>query len=719
MLAVGVAAGPAGADEGTTLPDVVHSGEPALEMATSAEGTFEATHVDQLAVQKVTQSAPVAQNATSGGKTSATSEDAGLLEETVHLEHHPDQPGEFEAVVQYAVPDVVTELEVQPVDGDVISKAGFEETPDGSYEWGVDDSENGPELRLALKANRTDIGHHERGQDTDHAHPHERGDGYTFGDTGEWGIVAVPQLNLAWSQTEAVGTTQTVTVEDQGIAGSNIAVFGPTETHETTVEGETITLAVPEAAENELEATPGEILDVLATASETMRVGGQSDDVLVVAAPTDGIDWGPEGIQYGEHDAWVKADAPLEAANNVWLHEYVHTRQAYANGEVDTAHTWLIEAQAEYYAATNAYDQGLIEYDELERFLAEGQETPYAQGVLAEPSTWHDEHTDYVKGPLAYAAVDRDLRLTTDGEHTLEDVFADLNSQEGAIEGDHWLDTIEALGGSDGHETAERYAYTDAVPDTWDESAHEAAFGQPTPVIHATPHPGEPLAIDGLLEERTVETFEPIHIGETLTVPLEVSNDGDRDGPYRTALRVDGVEVDDATGTLEAGETITESVAWTPEEPGRYTLHAGDSPLTIDVLTPAEPTVTGLEVTPTEAEPGDTITVTATVDNTADRIGETTLEFRTGAGTITEERVVLEPGDTETVETTTSFDQEAIYEIAVGDEETTVTVERDLGSQAAETVDELPGFGAVQALSVLGALLLATVIDKRRRQGGH
>ncbi len=640
----------------------------------------------------------------------ATNEDAPLIRESIVLEQRPERPGEFEAVISYDVPEVVTALEISPeADAEVLETTGFAAAGE-TYEWERDQDETTPEIRLRLDANRTDIDHHARSSERPGvdatAAAHEIDDGYAFAETGEWGIVAVPQVDLAWSQTGSVDATREVTVDGEGTAGEHVAVFGPHETHETSVAGETIRLIVPDAAAPHLADHPAEILETLATASTELRAGGTTQDVAIVAAPPDDVDWGPEGLQYGSSDAWVQADSPLEAAGNVWLHEYVHTRQAYANGEVDTEHRWLIEAQAEYYAATLAYEQGLIEHDEFEAFLAAGEGSPYADGVLADPVTWQDDLTDYVKGPLAYGAVDRELRLATDGEYALADVFRDLNEQEGPVTDELWLEAVEARGGDPVRETAERYAYTEATPEVWTYETHAEAFEGPAPAMAYGPSLGDPITIDGLLEERAADALEPVTVGETVTVPVAVENRGGREGPYRAPLLVDGVPVDTANGTLEAGDSAVESLAWTPEEPGRYTLHVGDHPVTVDVLEPADPRVTALEATPDEVEPGEPVTVSATVENDADRIAETTLEFHTAAGVIAEERVVLGPGETTTVEVELTFDERAAHEVGVGDASVTVTVDEDLATQAGEGLEALPGFGAVVTMVALGAALL-------------
>ncbi|MCU4751717.1 hypothetical protein OB919_06940 [Halobacteria archaeon AArc-curdl1] len=657
--------------------------------------------------------ASVAATPTSPG----TSDETPLIRESIVLEQRPDEPGVIGATVTYEVPDAVTELTVRPdAHATVTDSNGFEPAAGGTYKWSTGDGT--PSLTLEVEANRTNEGRHIHQQADRHAathanehtqtdadeHAHDHEDGRTFVETGEWGIVAVPQFELGWIQRAPVGTDRTVTVDGPGVAGTDIVYFGESTTYTETVRGETITLVVPDAAD--LEESPTDVLDSLATASNELRVGARSANVLVVAAPTGTVEWGANGIQYGDSDAWVRDDARLDVPGNVWLHEYVHTRQAFASSDIDPAVAWLIEGQAEYYAATLTYEQGHIDHREFRRFLEEGGESPYADGVLADPGTWQDPLTDYVKGPLVYGAVDRQLRLESDGEYTLEDVFRTLNRADKPVIERDWLEALERTGGSPVREYTMTYTHTDSTPESWDRHAHERAFGQPTPAFEYSLAAGEPLAFEGLLERSTRTEPRPVLVGETMTVPIAVDNHGDREGTYRATLQVDGTLVADADGTLDAGGSTVEHLTWTPEAPGRYALSLGDEPVTIDVIEPADLTVTALEVSPESVEPGDPVTVRATVENDASRVGQTTLEFRTSGGVADEQQVTLAPGDTTTVETTITFEREAHHEIAVGDHRVTVAVERSLTSQASGTTDSIPGYTAGAAVIALLSLVL-------------
>ncbi|RQG96077.1 hypothetical protein [Natrarchaeobius oligotrophus] len=661
-----------------------------------------------------------------------------VLHRTTTLRHLPDRPGTFETEMEFRVPDPVVDLEITLHSrAEIESTAGFETTDDGTLRW-IEETDR-PTVRFTMPANRTgDVGHHapetasddrspletsstdrgafdverdghrlERDEATDRQREaRSSGERYTFVDTGEWGVVQVPGVDVSLRQTESVAHEETVVVDGPGATGGDIAFFGPVTEHETTVDGETIQLAVPDAADPS--ADPTAVLETLAYASESLDVGARPDEVFVVAVPAD-VDWGPQGVQYGDGDAWVVADVPLEHPANVWIHEYVHVRQDF---ETDDATRWLVEAQAEYYAASYAFEKGLIEFDEFAGHLERGEHTPYTEGVLAEPASWSHDRTDYVKGRLVYAEIDRVLRLETDGDRTLEDVFRVMNAREGTLTESAFLDLLERAGGKAVRETAQRYTQTEATPETWDVDDHAAAFdlsgatfeyGVASEPIEVA---GEPWEIRGQSGDDVIA----VPAGPTVTVPVEVENAGDRAGTYDATLAVDGDVVAYEQSTLDANDRTVERLEWTPHEPGEYELRVGTQRLTVHVRTVSSLDVTDLSVEPETPRPDEPVTITATVASADSIPGAAVLEFRTGDGVVAEEIVGVAPGDAETVEATVRFDEEGQYEVVVGDRSTVVAVEP---APPPAELEEVPGFGVGSAIAALFATLVAAFVAVR------
>jgi len=236
---------------------------------------------------------------TSTESVAATSSSDDVLHRTTVLRHLPAEPDRFEAALTLRVPDPVTELEITLQPGATVeSTTGFERTGEQTYEW--TESTDEPTIRYTMPADRTG----------DEGTVGSSSDGYTFVDTGDWGVVQVPDVSIRYSRTDPVGIEKSVRVDGPGATGGDIAFFGAVQEHRRTVDGETFRLVVPEAAT--LRESPEAVLSALAAASGRLDVGMRSDEVFVVAVPND-VDWGPPGLKYGRSDAWVVADERLES----------------------------------------------------------------------------------------------------------------------------------------------------------------------------------------------------------------------------------------------------------------------------------------------------------------------------------------------------------------------------------------------------------------------
>ncbi|AGB30023.1 hypothetical protein C488_19182 [Natrinema pellirubrum DSM 15624] len=637
----------------------------------------------------------------------ATGSSSDVLHRTTTLRHRPTDTDVFETETTFRVPDSVTELEIELEQGATVeSTTGFERTGERTLEWTGDTDE--PTVRYTMPADRT--GSQGAGA---------TGEGYSFVDTGEWAVVPVPDVAISLRRTDPVGIEETVRVDGPGATGGDIAFFGAVTERERTVDGERFRLAVPEAAT--LEESPDAILSALADASGRLEVGARSDEVFVVAVPAT-VDWGPRGIQYGESDAWVVADEPLDSPNPAWLHEYVHVRQRFANtADGTTTETeWFVEGQADYHAGLLALEAGYTDFEEFSRLLERGTESPYADGALADPGTWEHDRTDYVKGALVAGEIDRQLRVATDGDRTLADVVRDLNADDDAATEAALLGSIETYGGTAVRTDAERYTRTDATPAVWSRTDHRAAFDQSVASFEYGFGTG-PIEVAGeewprwSASEAGVDagTDEVIVVpaGESVTVPAAVDNAGDREGTYDLTLGADGRTVAHRQGTLAPGGERSHRLSWTPAEPGTYVLRIGSERLTAVVRSSPSVTVTDLRLEPEAVDPGEPVTATATVEAAGDGPGAAVLAFRTVDGVAAKRPVAVRPDGTATVEAELRFDEASQYEVGVGERTATISV-GETGPAAA--IDDVPGFGV---LATLGAFLLLVVtgLAARRR----
>lgn len=134
--------------------------------------------------------------------------------------------------------------------------------------------------------------------------------------------------------------------------------------------------------------------------------------------------------QNDRHDILVHQSTRLATPDNSLLHEYIHTKQDYTTGD---EMTWLREASAEYDGALLAYRQGLVSYDEFHGYV---ESDSYTDDTLSDPDSWSSSNVPYFKGMRTLAALDAKIRTSSNGTHSLEDVFRHLNQHEGTVTDD-------------------------------------------------------------------------------------------------------------------------------------------------------------------------------------------------------------------------------------------------------------------------------------------
>ena len=259
--------------------------------------------------------------------------------------------------------------------------------------------------------------------------------------TDSWLLGRVPLVELRWTGTgegversrlfdDVRGTAEGVT------AGSRYALVGA-QRH-TTVGAADGTVRIVSPAGTRVGPDEDALASAIGDAADRLDVGDRGDEVVLFAL---GSPARRGGESFPVHDeAWVNADAPLDDPNSVWLHEYVHTRQDF---RLAPEMRWFREASAEYYAARLAYEQDRISRAAMEEHIGGSPTT----AALTTPASWEDPHAPYTKGARVLALVDRKIRLSTDGERSLEDVFRRLNAHEGAVTYADFTDAVAAVAG--------------------------------------------------------------------------------------------------------------------------------------------------------------------------------------------------------------------------------------------------------------------------------
>ncbi|WP_254861586.1 CARDB domain-containing protein [Halovivax gelatinilyticus] len=264
---------------------------------------------------------------------------------------------------------------------------------------------------------------------------------------------------------------------------------------------------------------------------------------------------------------------------------------------------------------------------------------------------------------------------------------------------------------------------------------------------------GQPFVEVDINDDESTTTIQP---NESATIVTSVTNTGDA-AAYDVPIEfvVDGDVRDVTTVSLEEGETAPvtfaielveeadyEAVVASPDDSDSTTITVDEDadetpPPTLPPAPPdpGEPNlqVTSVDVSPTQIEVGDSVDVTAVVENFGDAAGSTTLSLTVDGEEVATESVSLEADEETTVEFTKAFDEAGEYNLAVdGVDAGTVTVETETEPPDDDPPDDDPpdddprddeadddpadddsisGFGVVAAL---GALLGALAVAGRR-----
>jgi hypothetical protein len=593
----------------------------------------------------------------------------------------PDSPGSIGVVQTFALPDELTELSVTLGSRSTVTASnGFTRSDEGTWTW--DGETTSPTLTYRLAANRTGEATGPLGTDGS----------YLYADVGPWALVQTPKIGMGWRYrgSEPV-VSRTTRVEGDGAVGGDTAFLGAHEVYSRQVNGQTIQLVVPEAAE--MAEAPERVLTALANASGELQVGDRDPTVFAVAAPTGQIDWAVQGLQVGSHDFWVRDSQRVETVGNAWLHEYVHTRQSF---ETADSARWFIEASATWYAALLSLDEGAT-FAEFRQFLARGARSPQTDAVLAEPATWR-ANAQYWKGALVLGDLDRRMRLVSNQSASLQYVFRSLNGRTTPVTNPDIIAAVGTDSSSTTQEAAKRFTTTSETPEMWEESAQRQAFGSRPAQMSLAFDAGEDISYAGPYRSGPAQTPITVAAGERLSVRTTVRNVGDATGEYDVVLRVADVVVSRANGTLEPSESTTARLDYRFTAAGTYTVSIAGERLAVRVREPANPSVTGLAVDRSAVERGGTVTATATVENTAKVPGNRTVVFTRNGEPVAERTVTLGPGERTTVSAPVTMPPTGDHRIGAGEQSVSVQV-----TAGTETVP-VPGFGVPAALTA-GALL--------------
>lgn len=376
--------------------------------------------------------------------------------ETVILDYTIEQvpePGLVRVTVTVESSATLTGLEIHlPSDAEYVRRRGLARYLfDWPNEWTVNGSAATPSITYIASVNDTDAGYIESV------------------DVGEWALfdVTVVGVELDWSGVDnatEMMAVRTVHVSGQGVAGPGFAYLGPYRDYSRAVANGSIHLIVPKAAT--MVADRDTVLSQLAFAATELRVGERDEQVNVYVAPapieTIGFMY---AIEYnGTQGVLVHQNSTISTYDNAWLHEYVHTRQNYTLGK---KMRWFDEASAEYYAALLTYHSvlrtGYEDWVLFHKFHWYVTPRLFSDTVLANVGP-RPTAAMYFKGMRVLAALDARIRLASNGENTLEDVFRRMNTHEGVVTYEDFQAFVADAAGQSLDGWLNRYIRTSATP---------------------------------------------------------------------------------------------------------------------------------------------------------------------------------------------------------------------------------------------------------------
>lgn len=172
---------------------------------------------------------------------------------------------------------------------------------------------------------------------------------------------------------------------------------------------------------------PRETAETFAEVTYLFNVSDSAQNTTVGIVPPDNIE--PWAYATGDDVCFRGVSDALW--DGLMTHEYLHTRQEF---ETSAEMEWFVEASAFYYMALLPYARGSMSRSTANDRLAE----PNLTNVSLDNSSLVLLNSQrYVvwggRGPPVLAALDREIRLRTDGNKTLEHVIQEMNNDNREI----------------------------------------------------------------------------------------------------------------------------------------------------------------------------------------------------------------------------------------------------------------------------------------------
>jgi hypothetical protein len=351
------------------------------------------------------------------GADRARTDTAPTIQQRFEVDRTPSVPGEvtvtYEATVPSNVLTLVPRVSQLPVDYEVRTAQNFTYDSDSgrwTLESGYQERTTG-RLVYTVATNVTASG------------------GYNTVETGEWAFIDAQQLTdgvLFESYGDDIAVDTTYEAVRSGYGADGRMFLGEHGTSQAAGTNQTVTVVRAGEAAPPLSAST--TAEYLANISGKLDIGDRDPEVTAFLLP-EPIRPGGRG---GGGAFWVGASTSRFA--ETVAHEYIHTRQAWLDGDtlpegVGSDLDWFTEGSADYYGGYYAWRAGYLSETGFRSYL-DDETTRYADSVLRD-GVDTTQLKNYYKGRRVLGSLDATIR-EFDGNATLETVFRRINTVDNA-----------------------------------------------------------------------------------------------------------------------------------------------------------------------------------------------------------------------------------------------------------------------------------------------
>ena len=151
--------------------------------------------------------------------------------------------------------------------------------------------------------------------------------------------------------------------------------------------------------------------------------------------------------------------------------------------------------------------------------------------------------------------------------------------------------------------------------------------------------------------------------GHSVTVSADVTNAGEAEGTFKAKLKIDGTIAQTEDVVIAAGETETVSFTIDAGVPGIHNVELSNLVGTFTVLTP--PQFANLVISPTEAEGGEQVAISADISNVGEISGTYNVTLKINGAEVETEVVTVSAGETASVLFSVTRDDSGTYSIGL------------------------------------------------------